>query len=331
MKYPTSSSLDHALALMLKEMRVSGAPALHTVAPDHARRGYAKMTRALNGTTAVDATTATDWSVGAEQVPVRIYQPRDREGDEPVVVYLHGGGWVIGDLATHAQIARDICRYARATVVAVDYRRSPESPHPAALEDVIAVVCWLTQPESPLGETSALALVGDSAGANLAISSLVGEPGLRHYVDDLLLAYPLVQHVSRTASRAQLAEGYMLETATVEWFSRLYAGDMSVEELDVLPTANPLNANLEALPPTRIVVAGFDVLRDEGILLAERCRRFGIAITLVEEPAMLHGFLELGGISAAAAAITRRELMLLGDRLRQGRKTRSAAGSTSAQ
>jgi len=353
--------LDPDLAGMLEAMRASGATALHTVSPHHARRGYAKLARALAVPATPSDMAVVDYSI-EDRIPVRVYRSAHREpthdeepggtqvigrqssgpeitgrgssgsGEgEPVVVYLHGGGWVVGDLDTHAQLARDICRCARATVVAVDYQRAPESPFPAALDDVIAVIRWLLEVEPSVGATTALGIVGDSAGANLAISALVRAPELKRHVDDLLLAYPLVQHESHTKSRVDLAEGYMLETATVEWFSRMYAGDLSVEELNREPMANPLEADLDALPPTRVIVAGFDLLRDEGVLLAERCHRFGVEVDLVEESAMLHGFLELGAASAAAAAISRRELAALGERLRRCSQARGAAGPGSAQ
>lgn len=353
-------ALDPDLARMLESMRTAGAPALHTVPPEHARRGYANLARALDGPATLDGIAVADASVD-DRVPIRVYrnkshepgrgepvvtrahgdQAPDREllfgcswggpGGEPIVVYLHGGGWVVGDLDTHAQMARDICRYARATVVAVDYRRAPESPFPAALEDVITVLRWLIESEPFTGSGTSLGIVGDSAGANLAVSALVSAPDLTKHVDDLLLAYPLLQHKSQTQSRVDFAAGYMLETATVEWFSRLYAGHISVEDLDRQPTANPLEADLSALPHTRVVVAGFDVLRDEGLLLAERCRRFGVEVDLVEESGMLHGFLELGAMSASAAAIGQRELTALGGRLRSRSGAGADRGSASSQ
>lgn len=360
MKQHVPDPLDPELAEMLEAMRASGATALHTVSPNHARRGYAKLARALAVPDTPSDMPVVD-SLIEDRIPIRVYRSTHREpthdepaatqvidrqtsgreitgrgssgsGEhEPIVVYLHGGGWVVGDLDTHAQLARDICHYARVTVVAVDYQHAPESPFPAALDDVIAVLRWLLEVEPSVGATTALGIMGDSAGANLAISALIRAPELKQHVDDLLLAYPLVQHKSRTKSRVDLAEGYMLETATVEWFSRMYAGGLSVEELDREPMANPLEADLDALPPTRVIVAGFDLLRDEGVLLAERCHRFGVEVDLVEESAMLHGFLELGVTSAAAAAISRRELKALGARLRRCCQARGAAGPGSGQ
>lgn len=313
-----SAALDRDLSRLLHELESTSSPAVHEVGPEHARRGFARLSKKLAGSAEDHGVRHEDAVVpGETPVPVRIFRPAAATGDEPCVVYLHGGGWVLGDLDTHHLLASLTSSVADVTVVSVDYRKAPEHPFPAAVEDVLSVLAWMAEGTSPFPESPALGVFGDSAGANLAVVGAARIHDLAKLrIDCLLLAYPLVNHVSRTESRSRFAREFLLQTATVEWFSRLYAGDYHLECMDRDPLANPVQADLSKLPDCRLLLAGHDPLRDEGLELADALQRAGVRVETMLEHSMIHGFLELGAVSEAARSITERELQLLGARLR---------------
>jgi len=226
---------------------------------------------------------------------VRVYRPTGA-GPFPVLLFFHGGGWVICTLDTHDGLCRRLANRGGCLVVSVDYRLAPEHPFPAAVEDCYAATCWVAEHAAEFeGDGSRLAVAGDSAGGNLAavVAQLArdnGGPALRHQ----LLIYPVTAHCTQgTASYEAFADGYFLSREDMIWFWRHYAPGYD-REIDW--RAAPLGArSLAGLPPATIVTAEYDPLRDEAELYAERLRADGVPVTLLRYDGMIHAFMTLVG------------------------------------
>jgi len=240
----------------------------------------------------------------AGDVPVRRYQPAARLS-ERVVVYAHGGGWVLGDLDSHDRLCRRLARDLGSDVVAVGYRRAPEHRFPAALDDVISVLRWAA------GRWGTVAIAGDSAGGNLAAAALLSAPDVE--IGAALLVYPVLDARMASPSYTENAEGWFLTADLMRWFWRCYlAGDDGRS-----PLASPALAaddQLAAFPPTVIVTAERDPLRDEGNAFAARLAAAGVDIDHVRAAGLFHGFFNLddllppaaGPVATAIAAFRRR-------------------------
>jgi len=240
----------------------------------------------------------------AGDVPVRVYKPNG-ETDLPVLVYFHGGGWVIGSIETHDGTCRDLATQADCCVVSVDYRLAPEAPYPAAHEDCYAVTQWIAENGAELGvDTARIAIGGDSAGGNIAavVAMLVrdrGGPALRHQ----LLVYPVTNRDFETESYRENAEGYMLTRDLMRWFWGHYMNDPSEAAPTTDPLAAPLLAeDLSGLPPATVITAEFDPLRDEGEAYARRLIEAGVKTTLTRYDGVIHGFYAMGAIIEKANA-----------------------------
>ncbi len=241
---------------------------------------------------------------------VRIYWP-EGEGPAPLVVFFHGGGFVLCSLDTHDELARGLCRGAGAVVVSVDYRLAPEAPYPAAADDCYAALVWSVEHASELGaDGSRVAVAGDSAGGNLAaVTALrardLGSPALRHQC----LIYPVTDCRFDTPSYIENAEGYFLTAESMRWFWSHYLQDMGRA---AEPYASPLRApSLAGLPPTLVITAEYDPLRDEGEHYAKALVEAGVSTTLRRYDGMIHGFVTMSEIfedGRAALALATQEL-----------------------
>ncbi|MGE8153464.1 alpha/beta hydrolase [Pseudomonas vancouverensis] len=242
---------------------------------------------------------------GAEgELEARLYRPLEQD-DLPLLVYFHGGGFVMGNLDTHDNLCRSLARQCEAVVVSVAYRLAPEHKFPAAPLDCYAATCWLVEHATALGfDGSRLAVAGDSAGANLAlaVSQLAAQrkgPKIRYQC----LFYPVTDAACDSQSFEDFAEGYLLSAAAMRWFWQQYLQE-AVQADD--PLASPLRAeNLADLPPTTLITAGFDPLMDEGEALAACLRDAGVPIRLQRCEGMVHGFISMAPfVEAAAQALT---------------------------
>jgi acetyl esterase len=221
------------------------------------------------------------------EVPVRVYRP-EGDGPFPTVVFFHGGGWVIGDLESHDLACRHLARESGCVVVAVDYRRAPEHPYPAAANDAYAATAWVADNPDAVDGTGRLAVAGDSAGGNLAASvALRARDEDGPAISYQALVYPAVSPHDDWESYVQNAEGYYLTEADMDWFGDSYFGEGNESD----PYAFPLVADSHAdLPPTTVVTAGFDPIRDEGVAYAEALESAGVAVEHHHYPDMIHGF-----------------------------------------
>jgi acetyl esterase len=247
----------------------------------------------------------------AGERPARIYRP-EGDGPWPTTVYLHGGGFVIGDLDTHDQLCRRLCRDAGTVVVSVDYRLAPEHPFPAGLEDALAATRWAADHLDDLGGTDRLAVGGDSAGGNLA--AVVAQRMPDRLAAQLLL-YPATDMGGEYPSREENAEGYFLDAPTMLWFLQQYVG--SVTDLDEGdPRLSPLLGDLTGVATALVVTAEFDPLRDEGNEYAARLEAAGVPVDHVTYPGLIHGFMEMVPWSPAAAAAVDDVIARIGKLLR---------------
>lgn len=231
------------------------------------------------------------------EVAVRLYRPR--AGVLPAIVYLHGGGWVAGSLATHDGACAALAQDADAVVASVHYRRAPESPYPAPNDDAYAALGWAAEHADALAiDRARIGVAGDSAGAHLAIGCAIeardrGGPAIAHQ----LLVYPVVEPAFDTASYLAHAASPTLTRGDMIWYWRQYLPEGSD---DGSARAVPTRDALARLPRTHVVVAGLDPLRDEGIVLVARLSKAGVAATLAEATTLPHGFLRAAPYAAAA-------------------------------
>jgi acetyl esterase len=252
----------------------------------------------------------------AGPIPYRLYRPRSDGPPPGLLVYFHGGGWVIGSLDTHDAACRSLALEGDCGVLSVDYRLAPEHPYFAARDDAMAAYHWAREHAADFGfEAGRIAVGGDSAGGNLAalVCLEARREGLPQPAFQLLI-YPAVDLTRSCPSQRIFAEGYLLDDATMEWFLDHYVPTRQpVRD----PRCSPLfESNLGGLSPALVVTAGFDPLRDEGEAYARRLDQAGTPAHLVCEGALIHGFLNMGGVIRAADAARRRASQHLRDALR---------------
>jgi len=221
----------------------------------------------------------------------RLYTPPRAAAPLPALVYLHGGGWVVGSIATHDPFCRLLSDAAGVIVASVEYRLAPEHPYPTAVEDTLTAVHWAAEHAGDWGGNPArLALGGDSAGANLAAvaANRLYATAETHALCALLLLYPVTDHPNAGhSSYTENATGYGLEADLVRWFWQQYAPVVSPNDPDVAPLQSQ---KVPLLPPTLVATAEYDVLRDEGIAYAEKLEAAGVAVAHLHAPDMHHNF-----------------------------------------
>jgi acetyl esterase len=292
--------VDPHTAALLGMLEQSGMPPMYEGTPDAGRAQYLALTAgARTPEQVVPVASTEDLTVpGAEgDLRARVYRP-EGEGPFPTVAFFHGGGWVIGDLDTHDNMARHVCRGGRAVVVAVDYRLAPEHPFPAAADDAVASARWIAAHLDRFGGDDRMAVAGDSAGGNLAavVAQVLTAEGTR--LSGQFLIYPAVDAMGEYPSRVENARGYFLEQPTMDWFYGHYAGAFD-DAKD--PRLSPLHAaDLSGLPPAVIVTAEYDPLRDEGEAYGEALRAAGVEASVTRYPGLIHGFFDMGTASPAA-------------------------------
>jgi acetyl esterase len=238
----------------------------------------------------------------AGEIPVRVYTPAGA-APLPVVVYFHGGGWVIGDLEVVDRPCRLLASVSGAIVVSVDYRLAPEHRYPAAFDDCYAATTWVAEHAGELGgDPTRLAVAGDSAGGNLgAAVALAARDRGGPVLAAQLLVYPVTDFNFGTESYRENREGYLLTKASMIWFWAHYLG---AQALDKDPYACPLRADdLAGLPPAYVATSEYDPLRDEGEAYARRLREAGVAVTARRFDGMLHGFFWTLAATPSAAGV----------------------------
>ncbi|MBS0512265.1 MAG: alpha/beta hydrolase [Proteobacteria bacterium] len=300
-----------------------GAPRFHDLSVDQARRSFQKLHFAFRGEGPAVASTI--------EVPIprpdgstmlaRLYRPLQSHAAEPLptLIWFHGGGWCVGDVASHDVLCRELSNQSGCAVLSVEYRLAPEHPFPAASDDARLAFDWVQAQAELLGvDATRLALGGDSAGGNLSLVTALAlrdeagpQPGF------LLLIYPSTEIVSERPSRSRYAEGYFLDRGTLDWFFGHYLPCGSTEDW----RASPMRAaSLAGLPPMLLMSAEFDPLVDDCAAFAERVRAEGGDVVYEEVAGVIHGYFTLGKCFPEARRSVARAARALGERLKAARQ-----------
>ena len=296
--------LDPQLAAVLDMMASSGAPALASGTPEQARAGFRFMTVELRdpaNLAEVRSTQDVTYDAATGPRAARIYRP-EADGPVPTVLFIHGGGYVIGDIDTHDDHARRICHDVGAVVISIDYRLAPEHPFPAGYDDCVAALRHVHAHLDELGgDPTRVAVAGDSAGGNLSAGVALAARDQGLPLAAQLLIYPGTDFVDNDvhASRVENAEGMFLTEQDMRWFAAHYLG--GDEALATDPRASVLAADdLSGVAPAVIATGQYDPLRDEGNAYAAALEKAGVKVIAREYAGMVHGFFGLGHVSAAA-------------------------------
>lgn len=289
--------LEPQAAKLLELAAAGGRPELYDLSPADARRQMLEAGKPLAGEPR-PVGRVIDRSIPgpAGDIPARLYRPTAGPAELlPVLVYFHGGGFVIGDLESHDGVCRWLCEKAGCLVVSVGYRLAPEHRFPAAVDDAYAATAWVAAEAEALGgDRSRIAVGGDSAGGSLAtvVCHLARDNG-GPAIGFQMLFYPVTDWTCSQPSHAVLAEGYRLTRRLIDWFAALYLPNPA-DRSD--PRASPLfAADFAGLPAALITTAGFDPLCDEGVAYGQKLSAAGVAVEHVRYDGMLHGFMGYPG------------------------------------
>jgi acetyl esterase len=306
------NTLDTTLQLMLAGQNVAGLGGL-ILSPDdvEARALIAMLTASFKQNISVASVTNLVIPGPEGPIPARHYRPADGDG-EPLLVFYHGGAQVVGDLDTHDDLCRLICRQGGLHVLSVDYRLAPEHPAPAGNDDAFAAFRWALEHAAELGADSArVAVGGDSAGGNQAalVCLRARDEGTRLPAVQLLF-YPVTNYNDETRSQTLFADGFFLTRNDLRWCRAKYLGGSRVDAAD--PRVSPLLADdFSGLPPTLLLTAGFDPLRDEGRQYADALRAAGVPVDYREFGSLIHGFANFFALGGGAASATAESISAL--------------------
>ena len=298
--------LDPQIEFVIGLVKKANAPEFWQLTPDQAREQYLLRVAKLAVKEPIFRTDDRRIPGPGSHIPIRVYTPREiRPGEKlPVLLWFHGGGFVIGSIDTHDSVCRMLANQADCIVVSADYRLAPECKFPAAVEDCEAALKWVALHAVEFGaDPQAIAIGGDSAGANLAtVVAILARDAGHPKITFQLLIYPCAAPEPETPSHYKFAEGYVLSRNTITWFFRLY--QRSRADSNDFRFAPLIADDLANLPPALVLVAGYDPLRDEGVDYAKRLIEAGNRVRLVNYEGMIHGFILMGGaVDAAKRAV----------------------------
>jgi acetyl esterase len=294
--------LDPNMKALLDQMAAIGAPPIHSLSVAQARASMDAMVAMMGRGEDVASVEDRTIDAGGRPVPVRRYRPSAvPDGPAPTLVFYHGGGFVIGGLASHDRDCRALANRGRCQVIAVDYRLAPEHPFPAAVEDAVAALEFVVQHAADLEvDPARLAVGGDSAGGNLAAVAALHARDVGIPLRLQLLIYPAVGGAEGDyPSRVENATGYMLDAESISWFTNAYFPGGAPDDWRAAPMAA---ASHEGVAPALVITAEFDPLRDEGEAYANTLQAAGVAAKASRYDGLIHGFFGMGAIVPAADA-----------------------------
>lgn len=287
-------ALDPQVQAMLEQMEKAGAPPMHTLSPKEARAAHLARRKAKGE----EVGQIIDRTIPGPNgdIPIRIYYPRQQKDVKwPILVYYHGGGWVIGSIESHDAVCRSLTNGAECIVVSVDYRLGPEHKFPAALEDSFAALEWISeQAESFGGDHTKIAVGGDSAGGNLAtVCTIKAKENQSPKVMYQLLIYPSTG-VGPTQSNEENGEGFILTKDLMDWFRKHYLNHPDDAKN---PYFSPyLYDDVSGLPSAFVITAEYDMLRDDGKAYANKLAAAGVPVSYRDYPGMIHGFIGMANV-----------------------------------
>ncbi len=310
-----SKAIEPGTRAFLEEVNSKGGPQLYELSPKDAR-GVLSSVQAMDVEKLPADIEDLDIPVGpGGRVSIRIVRPKGMKEILPVIMYFHGGGWVLGDKNTHDRLIREIANGAGAAVVFVNFTPSPEAKYPVPIEEAYAATKYIAENGKTLNlDSSRLVVAGDSVGGNMAtvVAMLAKERGGPKIVFQLLF-YPVTDANFDTPSYQQFAAGHFLTREAMKWFWDNYLPEIDARKQ---PTASPLRASidqLKGLPPALVINGEFDVLRDEGEAYAHKLNEAGVKVTTVRYLGTIHDFVMLNPITntpAPRAAIAQANDML---------------------
>ena len=300
------------VSALLDAIAALGSPPIEEQTPEQVREAYGQFS-ALASRAEMASVSDRTFPGPAGDVPVRVYVPTVEPGPRPVLVYFHGGGWVIGDLESHDATVRALAAASGVTVIAVDYRLAPESPFPAAVDDCLAAARWVAEPSTAAEldiDPARMAVGGDSAGGNLAAVAAQQLRDTGPAFRFQLLVYPVTEMYLSHPSVDENADGYFLTKADMTWFRGHYCGTDDWND----PRMSPLHAADDAVrgvAPALVITAEYDPLRDEGEAYAAKLQAAGVDAKASRYDSVIHGFFSMGdlvpegkaAIDEAAAAL----------------------------
>ena len=309
MSNPRKTSLDIADAPLLELTTqqfvdaIADGPMMRKLSPEDARRFLEDIQSGDIGKPAAHLEDLVVPAGPTGSVPLRIIRPEGATEALPALVYVHGGGWIVGDKHTHDRLIREIAVGANVVLLFVDYDRSPEAQYPVAIEQVYAVTAYLVEHGGRLGiDPARLAIAGDGIGGNMAAAvTLLAKQRRGPKIDVQVLFYPAVDSVFDTGSYASYADGPWLTKPAMESFWNAYLPDVAMRRRI---TAAPLNASIDeltGLPDTLVIVAEHDVLRDEGECYARKLGRAGVRVTSTRYNDTIHDFVMLNALADTPA------------------------------
>jgi len=297
---PDDVKLDPQAKALLDMIELAPRIPFSELTPPLARAQFVELCRRTHKT-ADWAVTTSDHEIPGPAGPLktRLFRPRSAaQGGLPVLVFFHGGGFCIGDIDTHDPVCRQLADEARCAVLAVDYRLAPEHRFPAAVEDSYAVLRFVSAEGASLGvDPNRIAVGGDSAGGNLAAVSAISARDAGIVLVGQLLIYPAVDWVTPYQSRMDYSEGFLLTEEAIDWFGRNYIDAGQHHDWRASPIFAP---DLSRLAPALVICGECDPLLDESRAYSEKLRQSGNDVQFHLYPGMIHGFLTMGGVIAAA-------------------------------
>lgn len=299
-----SKAIEPSARAFLDAVNSSGGPQIYELSVQDARGVLTSAQAGPIDKLPVDIEDHTISGGPNGQVSIRIVRPKGSNAALPVVVYLHGGGWVLGDKDTHDRLIREIANGSGAAIVFVNYTPSPEARYPIALEEAYAVASYVAKEGSRHNlDGSRLAVAGDSVGGNLAAAlTLLAKERGGPKIGYQILFYPVTDANFDTGSYKEFATNHFLTREAMKWFWNHYAPDTEARKQI---TASPLQASvdqLKGLPPALIITGEFDVLRDEGEAYAAKLNEAGVRVTAVRYLGIIHDFVMLNAVTNAPQA-----------------------------
>jgi len=291
--------LDANVELFLQAVQQQERPSLRDVGLEEARQGIVLMHALCTPPGELARYEQRTVPGPGGDIPVRIYS-QATEAALPVVVFFHGGGWTIGDVASYDTLCRKLAVATGLTVISVDYRLAPEHVFPAAAEDCFAATKWIAEHGGELGvDGSRLAVAGDSAGGNLAaVTSILARDRGGPTISFQLMIYPVIDGTMSFPSYKENAEGYLLTADDMAWFYEQYVPpDVDRKNAMLSPLYAP---DLSGLPPALVITAEYDPLRDEGEAYADALQQAGVEARASRYDGMVHGFVPIDGVVPTA-------------------------------